>query len=76
LQSILKISKMSADSLVTKYDKDKSYLLSVKELKKVFEDLLSYKFSVDDEAMLSQHLKKMFGRDELKRAEFKQLIEM
>jgi hypothetical protein len=36
LNTVLKIKKMSADQVVSKFDKDKSYLLGVKEMKPIF----------------------------------------
>jgi hypothetical protein len=36
LNTVLKIKKMTADQVVSKFDKDKSYLLSVKEMKPIF----------------------------------------
>lgn len=38
--------------------------------------MLSYDLNEDDEILLTQYLKSIFGRAELKRAEFKQFIEM
>jgi hypothetical protein len=38
--------------------------------------MLAYEMNEDDEAMLSIHLKETFGRADLKRAEFKQFVEM
>ena len=36
LNTLLKQKKMSADQLVSNYDKDKNYLISVKEIGMVF----------------------------------------
>ena len=36
LNTLMKQKKMSADQLVSKYDKDKNYLISVKEIGLVF----------------------------------------
>ena len=61
--------------MVSKYDKDKNYLLSVKEIGIIFKKELAYELNEDDMAMVTQNLRSMFDRTELKRAEFKKFVE-
>lgn len=49
----MKQKKMSADQLVSKYDKDKNYLISAKEIGMIFAKELSYQINDDDLAMIT-----------------------
>ena len=75
LKAIIKQKKISTDAIFKTFDKDKSFLLSAKEIAAMIKVYLNYQCTELDEMVLTQSLKKTTGRSDLKKAEFSQLID-
>lgn len=76
LNTVLKKKKINEDDLLRKYDRkgDKNMLLSAGEIGEIIKDYLKIELLEEEITIIEEHLRKTFGRKDLKRAEWKQFL--
>ena len=66
--------KLNADVIFKECDKDKSWLLSVKEIEWLVQKYLKFEMTPPEVKQMDDHIHKKYNRGDLKRDEFMELL--
>ena len=58
----MKLQKLTVDQLINKYDQDQNYLISVKELSMIIQDMLNYQVTQKDKKVLEAAIREFTGQ--------------